>query len=216
MAVQQISVTRALVELKRYQARIEKTITESVFVGVSIGRDSTRKVYGNTSHSVDSTERAIVGNLARVEQLILNRQKLKSAIVLSNATVRVNVMGIDMTVAEAIELKSQQSTLQLLADTIRSQRAAAVTTVDQLNTRLESNIDHLLSTIYGNDKTKVSGIDYVEVATPQKRAKEANLIDPIVSDQKIISVEELASKLECELDFVLSEINAKTLITVDL
>lgn len=216
MASQTISITRALVELKRYQSRIDKAISTGLFVAIGVGQDTNCKVYGNNSTSIEAIKTSIVGSFDQVQQLILNRQKLKRAIVLSNATTQVNVLGQQMTVAEAIEMKTQVSTLTHWVNTIRSQRTSAMLTVEQLNQRMEASIDGLLTTMYGNDKNKVSTLDLQEISAPQRRVKEAKLIDPVDTEQKINTIEELISKMDSELDFVLSETNSRTTIEVEL
>ena len=105
MTMQKISVTRALVELKRLDERIGKAISGGLFIARTVGRDTNKKVVGS-SDSVAAVEKRIQGSFDKVTSLITNREKIKSALVMSNATTHVSIMGRNVTVAEAIELKS--------------------------------------------------------------------------------------------------------------
>ena len=57
---------------------------------------------------------------------------------------------------------------------------------------------------------------YNSVAKPQKEQKEAALVDPCDIQSKIKSLQDEIELLETEVDFILSEYNAKTVISVDL
>src|ERR1035437_8401176 len=120
MSAQQISVTRALVELKRLDERISKAISGGLFVARTIGRDTNKKVIGS-SDTVASVEAKIHGSFDKVNSLIVNRERIKSAIVLSNANTKVKILGRDVTVAEAIELKSTVAFRTQFLETMRRQ-----------------------------------------------------------------------------------------------
>lgn len=71
-------------------------------------------------------------------------------------------------------------------------------------------------------KSDVCGFDshlsyhsmFEAIAKPQREQKEASLIDPIKINDLIKSLEEEISLVETELDFTLSESNAKTEIEI--
>jgi len=86
--------------------------------------------------------------------------------------------------------------------------------VTKQNAALEAQIETNLATIYGNEKGKVDASMFEAIAKPQREQKEASLIDPIKINDVIKSLEDEISLVETELDFTLSESNAKTEIEV--
>lgn len=212
---QKMSVTRALVELKRMNDRINQAITSGKFVAVTTGRGDKKKL-PNVSMTLTEARQVIQGSFDKVESLIRNREVLKSAVVLSNAKTMVTVMGKTMSVAEAIELKSTVDFRNAYLNTMRNQLHHAKTSVDNENAKLNQAIDALINTAYGSEKTKIDQGTYDAIANPQKDQKEAEIFDPLNIEKKIEKLMEEISNLGSELDFTLSESNAKTEIEVDL
>jgi hypothetical protein len=210
----EISVTRALVELKRFQERIENAILHGRFVDRTIGHDQYKKVSSNMS--VGEAIAKIQASFDKIDSLISNREKIKAAIVLSNAATLVTVLGRTMTVAEAIELKSTVSFRQMYLNNIRNQFTLTTNAVDKANTELEASITASLNTIYGNEKGKVEPSMYSAISQPQKQQKESALLDPCNVASRIEKLTDEISQMNSEIDFVLSESNAKTVISVDL
>lgn len=211
----QISVTRALVELKRSEDVINRATTEGLFIAQTVGMDQNRKVL-QSQDSVQVTTDKIVASFQKVEQAIANRAALKSAIVLSNATTIVQLGGKSMTVAEAIELKSSVQFKRLLLNVLRQRKNSAETNVFTSNNLVDELIQKHLTSVYGAEKSKISDETVKAIADPQYATKKAALLDPCTIAKKIEELQEEISVIESELDFVLSESNAKTEITVEL
>ena len=129
--MRKISVTEALNELKLYDSKIRKTISNSVFCGAA--KKSSDKV--GVFKKDDFDERAKASHQS-VTDLIANRNSLKSAIVKSNATTDVDVNGKIMTRAEAIERKNSIEYEELLLAEMKRQYANATTTVDKENKKV--------------------------------------------------------------------------------
>ena len=208
-----MSVTRALAELKRIDDRIQRASMSGVFVTVSVGKDTQMKVNDTAGMSVDQAKAKIQSSFDTVNALFKERAALKAAIVKSNAVTTVKIGLIEVTVAEAIEMKRSIESKRQLLQVMRLQQTRAQGTVSQLNAKLEQDIDSNLKTIYGSDKSKVDASSYDLIAKPQKAMKEAALIDPVNIVEKIAALEEEISLVDTELDFTLSEVNAKTNIS---
>ena len=208
-----ISITRALVELKRLDSKIQNTAVNSVFVSYAVGQGMHKKVSNSTPEKL---EQQIKADFQSLEQLSINRQKLKSAIVMSNATTTVDFQGKQISVAEAIELKSTVKSKRDILAAMQRQFVTTVNSIAALNQKLEASIEAALTTVYGNEKGKVDESMYLSVAKPQKEQKEAMLVDPCNIQAKIKALQEEIEVLETEVDFLLSESNARTTITVDL
>lgn len=210
----QISVTRALVELKRFDERIQQA-TQQVFVSRTVGHKAQQKVFGSAK-SVDVVKSEIKGAFDKIESLMKNRQKLKAAIVLSNANTTVSIMNQTMTVAEAIELKQQVSLRESYLYALRAQLQNNRALIDKANADLQNKIDTSLNNIYGSEKSKIGPDVVASVAEPQKDAHEQNLLDPCDIENKILTLDSEVKAIKSELDFVLSESNARNLVEVTL
>lgn len=212
MTTTTMSVTRALAELKRLDDRITRAVSGSSYIGISVGTGSQMKVASQNT-TVEQLVSSIQSAYDSVTSLFAQRSAIKAAIVKSNAAVTVNLGGRVLTVAEAIELKQSIATKRSLLAVLQRQQTAANAGVATLNAAVEAAIDSNLKTVYGSDKSKVDKETYDLIAKPQKAAKEAALVDPLNLVEKIKAIEEEVSLVDTELDFTLSEINAKTDIT---
>ena len=209
-----MSVTRALAELKRLDDRLNRMTTDqSIFVSVAVGQGDKQKVLG-VSDTVQNVVSQIQSNRDRVNSMIEQRAKIKAAVVASNAATKVKLGSREMTVAEAIELKKSIDVQRNMLATYRRQVIQANALVAKQNAALEAQIETNLATIYGNEKGKVDASMFEAIAKPQREQKEASLIDPIKINDLIKSLEDEISLVETELDFSLSEINAKTEIDI--
>ena len=209
-----MSVTRALAELKRLDDRRNRMSTDqSIFVSVAVGHGDKQKVLG-VADTVQNIVSQIQSNRDRVNSMIEMRTKIKAAVVASNATTKVKLGTREMTVAEAIELKKSIGFKRNMLDAYRRQVIQANALVTKQNAALEAQIETNLATIYGNEKGKVDASMFEAIAKPQREQKEASLIDPIKINDAIKSLEDEISLVETELDFTLSESNAKTEIEV--
>ena len=209
-----ISITRALAELKRLDDRLNRMTTDqSIFVSVAVGQGDKQKVLG-VSDTVQNVVAQIQSNRDRVNSMIEMRAKIKAAVVASNAATKVKLGTREMTVAEAIELKKSIDVKRNMLATYRRQVIQANALVAKQNAALEAQIETNLATIYGNEKGKVDASMFEAIAKPQREQKEASLIDPIKINDLIKSLEDEISLVETELDFTLSESNAKTEIEI--
>jgi hypothetical protein len=211
--MQTMSITRGLTELKRLQDRIETAISSGKYLARTEGQNKFLKVVG-TNESVEAMVSKIQASFDSVDSLINLRQRIKSAIVTSNAKTFVEVMGQTMTVAECIELKSTVAFKRQLLATLKNVQAREMIEVEKANAALEARVDALLTTIYGADKTKVGTDTYQAVAGPQKEQKQVELLDPQKIGSRIEKLTEEISVIETELDIILSETNSVTTIEV--
>lgn len=200
----QISVTRALAQVKSLNDRIQRG-TVARFIDVSVGG----KVSGKSS--VQEAEHAITSNLQSVQALVSQRNTLKSAIVKSNATTTVVIAGKTMTVAEAIERKSSIILEQNLLQQIRGQQNQAIAAVERHNVDVRQRCDNLLAQAYGRD-VKISEADSQAITGPYEEKHKAALVDSNKLDSVAEKMQEELDAFTLEVDFALSEVNAKTLI----
>lgn len=201
----QISITRALAQVKSLNDRIQRA-NGTAFIAVSVGGKHA------SGKSVAEVEAAIKANLQSVEALIKQRQTLKSAIVKSNAVTTVVINSDTMTVAEAIERKSSIVLEQQLLAQITAQQSQAVAQSERVNVEVDKQAETLLTTAVGRDRTS-NEAELEAITGPFKRQREAKLID---SNKLSDVIERMSKNIDAfllEVDYALSEVNAKTLIT---
>lgn len=209
-----MSCTRALAELKRFDDRINREISENIFVGVTMGRGNLQKMMMG-SGSVEQQSRNIQGSFDTVQSLIEQRQKIKAALVVSNSVATITLGGKTMTVAEAIEMKKSVAYKQQFVRVLTSQLNMSNQQVAAQNAKLETAIDTMVTQVMGaSDKGKVDTTSYEAIAVPQRNAKEAALLDPKGIAEQIKKLTDEIGLVELELDFLLSESNAVTMIEV--
>lgn len=201
-----ISVTRALAEVKSLNDRIARA-NSGAFITVQTGG---KHASGTPLQEVESNLKTA---LQSVRDLIARRAKLKAAIVASNAVAKVTVAGDEMTVAEAIERKSSISLYKALLQTLKNQRAQAISVVERTNSQVSQRLDQLIQTTVGKDR-KISEEELKAIVDPFEAAHKAVLVDPSKLEQVIEQMEKSIADFEMEVDFALSEVNAITKITV--
>jgi hypothetical protein len=166
------------------------------------------------STPVDVAKAKIQSSYDTMAAMFEKRAALKSAVVLSNAMTTVQILGKEVSVAEAIEMKSSVQNKQALLQVMKQQYAKCNNAVSILNAKLDEAIESNLKTIYGSDKSKADPSAYESIAKPQREQKEASLLDPADIVSKIAALTEEISVITTELDFTLSESNARTTIQV--
>lgn len=209
--MQKLSITKALSELKLLDARINKEISNSIFV-VS-NKKSAQKVNFTTK---DDFEKDVKSKYESVQSLIKRRDLIKRAIVMSNAVTKVTIADVEMTVADAIERKTSIVYEQTLLNTLKRQTMNSKSTVATENQKVEIRLDQQLNQMFGNDnvsaKTSEGAIAY---AKEFRNQNEFELIDPLSIDKEIEKLEKGIDDFLSEVDYVLSTSNALTEIEIE-
>lgn len=202
----QISVTRALAEVKALNDRIEKATRQATFISVTVG--------GKVPNGADlqQTTNTIKANLQSVTDLIARRQAVKGAIVRSNAVTEVTINGVKMTVAEAIERKGsidkERTLLAVLQQQLNQNRVA----VERNNVTMNQKLDLMIQTAVGKER-KATEEELEAISRPYTASNITAPLDPNGIEAVIAKLEAEINGFVFEVDFVLSEANAKTLIT---
>src|SRR5690606_37893967 len=109
-----------------------------------------------------------------INDLINRRNKIKSAILKSNANTKVVIGGKEYTVVEAIDQKSAIQYKKDLLSTMRNQLVNILQEIDKSKTKVESQVETMLAQSLGSNK-KVSDSDYDTIAKPFIEANELKL-----------------------------------------
>lgn len=204
----EMTITRGLAELKLLDARIRRSIDEAAFVAVVVGEKPVKGFQSNEEFS-----RRAQASLQSAQDLIRRRNAIKAAIVVSNATTYVTIGGVRMTVAEAIERKRSIQYDEALLGTLREQHRSAVQEMEQKNAEVKLRLDRLLEANFGKD-AKAKDSEYDAIARPFMAQNEAKLVDPVKVKTVIDSMTAEIETFKTEVDFVLSESNTLTRISV--
>ena len=205
-----ISITEALNELKLYDSKIKKAIESSKYVGAA--KKSSDKIGVISKDVFESNAKT---GYQSVTDLICNRNKLKSAIVQSNAVTELEIAGEKMTRAEAIERKSSINYEKALLDELKYQYASATDIVMKENRKVDTQIDKMLETFVGKDTDKkISKEDHAAIADPYREKNEYELIDPIKIIEELAKLEERIDSFESNVDTCLALSNATSFIEV--
>lgn len=209
--MRKISITEALNELKLYDSKILKAITNAKLVGAA--KKSSDKV--GVFKKEDFEDRA-KASYQSVTDLIANRNALKSAIVKSNAVTEVTVNGKTMTVAEAIERKNSIDYDETFLTEMKKQYACTTDTVTKENKKVDNKVDDLLATLIGKDSSKdISKESQEAIEKPYRAKNEYEFIDPIGLLDKIEILEAEIDGFKSEVDTRLAVANSITMIEID-
>lgn len=209
----QISITRALAEIKKLTETIGTDISAAKYCYVTKGLGDKQTVNG-TSRKAEDLSAEIKANFQSITDKIARRSKLKNLVAVSNALTIVNIGGRDMTVAEAIERKMAIQFDQALYNHVRGQYAQSVALVERNNLALDEQVEKAVQGAYANDKGTVTVEQYNAVAEPRRAMNLAAVLDPIGIEGWQAKKQAEVNDFLMEVDFVLSESNAKTQVEV--
>ena len=207
-----MSITEALRELKLYDSRIMKAINGSRFVAAA---KKSSPMIGNGSVARVDFVKAALADYQSIIDLISNRDKIKAAIVQSNATTNVEIGGKTYTVAQAIERKTSIEYERELLNMMGNQYESAHNIVESKNEQVDEKINLLLQNLVGKDSAKkITEADISAVADPVRQRDEYELVDPLGLAEKVRVLNDKIEAFESEVDVKLSISNAITFIEV--
>lgn len=148
-----------------------------------------------------------------MQDLIEQRDKLKVAIVKSNAVTTLEVSGKKYTVAGAIEHKGSIEFMVALANQLQAQSRQAIQQVERANADVEKRLEQLTLAAAGKDR-KVDPDELAAIRDPFIKNNAATIIDPSKIQDVTAKLLEEIEEFKLNVDFALSESNAVTLIEV--
>lgn len=201
-----ISIARALVELKTLDSRINKITDSTQWI-----------VYKtkNKNHNLgeDEYKKNTLGEYQSLTDLIVRRERLKNAIMKSNSSTEVEVGGNKMTVSQAIEYKKIIEYKQKLLQKLKYQRQQVVVDVESHKQKVQTKIDENIKVICGKDSKPDENV-IKSVSEGISKGDPIEVYDPLGLDKVIKELEKEIEDFKANVDYVLSESNALTVITV--
>lgn len=201
-----MSVTRALAELKLLDARINKANNEMKFAVC---------VTKNTNYNINRSDFCAKTTAAfqSLNDLISRREKLKSAIMKSNATTLVKIGSKEMTVVEAIEMKKTISYKVFTLDMLKRQRLQVTKEFEAHKTKVKASIDANIASICSRD-VKPDASTIQELSDAIWKSEPVEIFDPLGMDKLIETLTAEIEDFQSNVDFALSESNSLTMIEV--
>ena len=206
----QISITRALSELKVLQKRFDKEVSQLDVISVQHGLTLMK----NSSVKPEDFSEKAKARLQSVEDLQKRIHLIKTKIQQSNAITVVKIGTQEMTVLEAIIKKSLIENQKDLLARLKKQLILANDNFEAATVSNENKIAKQLEDATKNSTVKLD----LEVEKQIKASVESlypiKMIDPCKLSDKIKALEDEIEEFEANVDFALSESNALTQIEV--
>ena len=204
------SVTRGLVQLKRLEQRINKKI-DILEEFVVANKVSSTKVKDGLYTKDQFTAKA-KSEWDSLNDLISLRKEIKDAIVQSNAKTKVIICGREYTIAQAIERKNAIQEFELpMVVKMSKALSSTLEKVETANDRVEFDAHRLFGTNTGDEKTELNRINMIQTYIDVNGYE---VIDPLNFNEKSIYLDKEIKDFLSEVDQVLSEKNATTMITI--
>ena len=209
MDMEKMLVTVALNELKLLDSRIIKEIDRGNFI--SSAKKSSPKV--SPAMSKEEFIEEAKSKFNSVKDLIERRAKIKAAIVDSNAKTEVEIDGVKMTRADAIERKSSINYEKLMLNELKDQLNIHTAKVNSSNYEVDNKIDSLVQAAYGKEgKNNIKQEDYDAIAKPYREANEWDIVDPLNLKDVIEEIKKRIDGFESNIDSTLQISNCTTYI----
>jgi len=216
----EISITQGLAELKLLDKRIRKLVTG--FSGKSTNKwdsdtdDCFQFIDIKTkTHPVENEQlkRTAESNYQSFCDLVKRHNTIKCAIIKKNAETSVKIGSWTGTVAEAIEHKSSILYKESLIEQMKKQSLKAHTKYEEEQKELNRRLDQLLSSEMGKDiRTNPETVNALTSSFQENN--KVTIVDPLNSKKLIEDLEAEVESFRTNVDWVLSEINGRTMITV--
>ena len=201
-----LTITRALVELKTLDSRINKLILNNYFI-----------IYKtkNKNYSINEEEfkKNALSEYQSLNDLISRREKIKNAITLSNSKTIVTIGDKSMTVSNAIEFKATIEYKKSLLETMKKQRQMVTIESENHKQRVQQKVDDNVKIICGKDSKPDANVIQT-ISDGITKGDPIEIFDPLNIDNVIKELETTIEDFSANVDYVLSESNALTSIDV--
>lgn len=208
----EMTITRGLRELKLLDKRIRDVIASAKFVShKKKSSDKVEKVY-----TLDEFNKQAKAEFQKIQDLIERRKRIKSAIVKANAETIVKIGDKEYTIAEAIERKNSILYEKMLLSQLQRQYNEVLSNLSYKNEDVQERLDNLLEALVGRDvKVKEVAKETNEMAKKFLEENEWEIVNPLNIEKLIEQLRKDIDEFEAEVDYVLSEINSITKITIE-
>jgi hypothetical protein len=213
MEKERMSITRGLRELKLLDDRIMKTISEMKFVDVFQGKNPGVVLISKKQKTVFESD--IKEKIQSYDALLKRRTAIKSAIMKSNSESKIKIAGKEYFVIDAIEKKSSLKYDKEFLKKMRNDWVLVSNNIESNRVNIENQVNTIVTQAFGADK-KNDKETYDNIAKPFIEANELKLVNPVDIYKRIEELDKEIVEFEAEVDFILSESNAKVEIEIEV
>lgn len=155
-------------------------------------------------------------SLESITSIITRKNAIKRAVDLSNATTKVTINGVEMTVVEAINLKNHGLESKLaLVNSMKKQYTLAINKATSDNNTLNERAESYVIGMYGGKDTKTDPSTITKAKQEFIEMNTIDIVDGVDILKTIKALEEEIFNFTAEVDATLSESNAITQITIE-
>ena len=202
-----LSIARALVELKTLDSRIGKITNNTNWILLK----SKNK---NSNINEEEFKKSTMSEFQSLNDLIIRRDKIKNAIILSNCSATVLLGDKKMTVSQAIEYKKTIQYKKYLLEILKRQKQSAVVDYENHKQRVQTKVDENIKVICGKD-SKPDATVIQTISDGIAKGDPIEMYDPLNLDKVIKELETTIEDFTANIDYVLSESNALTTVNID-
>ena len=201
-----MSITRALAQVKLIESKLGRA-----FAGFDV--EVNGKLKGFPNFTTEQFEKEALVEVNSFEDLFKNRLKIKSAIARANIDTKISLFGTEYSIIELIDLKnSSQYKKNVYTNLINNYNKCKSDVVNQ-EVKIENEVSKQVE-VANSNKTQVSKDLTTTLMETYKTLWGGKIIGLDIN--KISKEKEDLDKLVAEIDMILSEINSKTEIEVEL
>lgn len=221
----EITIQEGLNELKLLEKRIQKgtqaLVPTVIYTEREASNKSTKLSKFNTVIDSDEFVKKAKGDIDSVKALIKRRASIKSAISKANAVTEVDIHGVKMTIAEAIDRKLHIELEKDLYMTLNKSYLSTLIEVDKYNAEVSRLNEALLNEEVKRENSSEPIADRIAKLTEQLQKREASILsgitdEPDGSDVPSYIEEKLNELTDFEASFALAltVANVTTKITI--
>jgi hypothetical protein len=203
-ATQSMSITQALAELKLLRKRFECVLSDAEFITL---KTKTKQL------DTEAFKRSAMGSYQSFKDLLSRYNRMKAAIVVSNATAKVTVAGHEYSIAEAVERKRSIETEKTCLRLMQQQYKDVMERYEAHQEAQQERLDRLVMQELGKDnKTSIEIV--TQLTATFMESNKAEVVDPLKLKEKISEIQKDLENFETNVDWALSESNGRTVIMV--
>ena len=217
-----MSVTQGLAELKLLDKRIRKLTKQDAHGNDDYYTPSQPSQHQMRWLSVRTKSAPVDAEKLKKEaqadwqsftDLVDRRDRIKKAIVLSNASTRVRIGEWEGTVAEAIEHKSSIVYKKQMLEVAKAEILAATADYKEKQAEVQSRLDRLLQSELSKD-VRTNPETLQAITTSFLENNKVELVDPLDLKEKVKRLEQEVEEFETNVDWTLSQANGTAIIEV--
>jgi hypothetical protein len=211
----QLSITRALATIKSLNVRIKDLTAKQVLTLPTAGTGSELGIIDNPNVTADRAEELIRGNWQALNDLITARDNIRAAVIQANAETKVTLSGKEYTIVQLLDAKAAQADKRELVKVLKKNLANTNNVFNQQRNLHEQRLGQVRSEALSTGK-KQDDESLKTYTAPIDLRMTPGVIDPLDAAKIIKDLEEQLEDFALNVDYLLSETNAITKITVEL